>query len=71
MAKKRQEHKAEVEAKILNLTKGRFMTLAEIAEAMRMSRNTVRAKYLYPMANDGRLERQYPRRTNAQAYKAA
>ena len=68
---KRKGHRVEVEAKILRLTQNRFMRLSEIVEALGMSANTVRAKYLYPMANEGRLKRQYPRRSSTQAYKAA
>jgi Mn-dependent DtxR family transcriptional regulator len=62
--------RAAIEQKILQLTKGRYLRLSEIAEALKMSPNTVRAKYLYPMANDGLLEKMYPKRTSVQAYRA-
>ena len=70
-AKAKLPRRAEIEAKIIRLTRDRFMTLGEIAAALRMPNNTVRAKYLYPMANEGRLERKFPHKTSAQAYRAA
>jgi len=69
MSKKR-AHRIEVEQQILKLTQSRFMRLSEIAAALQMPSNTVRAKYLYRMTKEGLLERQYPKRTNLQAYKA-
>jgi len=64
--------RGEVEEKILKLTCDKFMSLREIASAIQMRPNTVRSKYLYPMANLGLLVRKFPNvRTNAQAYRAA
>ena len=60
-----------IEQRILQLTKGRFLHLAEIADALKMSKNTLRSKYLYPMAKEGLLEKKFPERTNTQAYRAA
>lgn len=61
-----------VEAKILKLTRYEFRTRKEIAEALNLSINTVRANYLYPMANRGILRRKLPKGTKAgQAYKAS
>lgn len=67
----KRKHTEQIEAEILRMTRGRFMSLSEIAEALKMPPNTVRAKYLYPMANEGRLKRQFAHKTSAQAYKAA
>jgi hypothetical protein len=61
-----------VERKILRITRSKFRSLKEISAALELSRNTVRANYLYPMANSGLLRRKMPRGTKAgQAYKAA
>lgn len=62
----------EIREQILKLTRGRFMQLGDIASALQMRPNTVRSKYLYPMANEGLLERRFPGiRTNSQAYRTA
>lgn len=47
----------EVEKKILAICRKEYMSLGEIAEQLDMNLHTVRAVYLYPMANAGRLIR--------------
>jgi hypothetical protein len=64
------ERRREVEAKILRITRDDYKRLGEIAEALKMPLNTVRAKYLYPMANEGLLKRRFSTKTSVQAYKA-
>lgn len=49
--------KEDVEKRILAICRNEFMSLGEIAMQLGMNRNTVRAGYLYPMANAGKLIR--------------
>ena len=60
------------EEKILQIARADFVSPSEIASRFNLSYNTVRANYLYPMANAGLLIREKPRgaRMN-QRYKAA
>lgn len=61
----------EIRAKILKLCSREYKTSREIAEALGMPFNTVRAHYMYKMTAEGLLEPRYPRKTPRQAYKKA
>jgi hypothetical protein len=66
------ESRKAVQARILKITRSEFKGASEIAAALNLSRNTVRANYLYPMANSGFLRRKLPKGTRkGQAYKAS
>jgi biotin operon repressor len=62
-----------VRAKILKLCANDYLGTREIAEALGMSRNTIRAKYVYRMCDEGLLVSKLPRghQQPFQAYKAA
>lgn len=69
--RQKSDRRLKVEAQILKLTHSKFMQLSEISEALNMPKNTVRAKYLYPMVAEGLLQQEFPDvRTSRQAYKA-
>jgi len=53
MARANEERRRQIEARILRLTRSRLMKLGEIAKALKIQHNTIRAKYLYPMAHEG------------------
>lgn len=61
----------EIRAKILRLCAKDYKGTRELAETLGMSRNTVRAKYVYRMCDEGLLESKYPRghQQPNQAYK--
>lgn len=63
---------AEVRAKILKLCAKEYRGTTELAELLGLSKNTVRAKHVYPMVAEGLLVTKYPQgvRPN-QGYKAA
>lgn len=60
-------------AKILKLCAKDYRGTRELAELLGMSYNTVRAKYVYKMAEEGLLVSKFPRghQQPNQAYKAA
>jgi ATP-dependent DNA helicase RecG len=65
--------KTEMQAVILELCRGRFLTLAELAALLNRAGPNLRNKYLTPMVRQGTLRLRYPDRPNRpnQAYSAA
>jgi ATP-dependent DNA helicase RecG len=58
--------------KILELCKDDYLSVSKIAEKLEMSKHTIRAHYIYPMANEGLLKMKFPKGTRmGQAYKKA
>lgn len=65
--------KAVMEATILELCQGRFLTLAELATLLDRSAPNLRTAYITPLIQSGRLRHRYPEQPNRpdQAYTAA
>ena len=59
-------------AEILKTCGDNFRSLGEICEILHANRNTIRSRYLYPMAKEGLLVLEQPPGTKTtQRYKAA
>lgn len=56
MPKRKNQSGAKVRADILEVCSNSFQTARQIAEALRMPVNSVRAYYVYKMAHAGELE---------------
>jgi predicted ArsR family transcriptional regulator len=56
MRKRKKQSGAKVRADILEVCRDRFQTAKQIAEALGMPVNSVRAYYVYKMARGGELE---------------
>ncbi len=54
-AVKKTEKRIELELQILNFCRKDFKSLAEFSEHFKLSKNTVRAGYLYPLTKEKRL----------------
>lgn len=64
--------KIQREIEIIEYCKTEFKSLADIAEQFEMNKNTLRASYLYPLANKGLLLRSTsPKNKSAVKYKAS
>ena len=64
--------KIQREIEIIEFCKTEFKSLADISEQFNMNKNTLRAGYLYPLANEGRLLRSTsPKNKSAVKYKAS
>ncbi len=59
---------SELQEKILKLCNKDYLTVAELAEALGRSVNTIRAHYVYPLVRQGKLMPLYPHRRMKQAY---
>ena len=65
--------KAEIEATVLALCDGRFLTVRQLAELLGRAHSSLRDRYLAPMVADGRLIRRNPESAGhpSQAYRKA
>jgi len=61
----------EIRAKLLKLCQRDYKSTAELAAALGLSINTVRAYYVYPMVREGALKPLRDGRSSKQAYRKA
>ena len=61
----------EMRQKILQICKTEFVSLGEFCQILGVNQHTLRASYLYKMAEAGTLEREHPAGTRSkQRYRA-
>jgi hypothetical protein len=69
------DHKTTQElrrSEIQKICEGKFLSLREISEILKANKNTIRSRYLYPMAREGILIQEHPPGTKSiQRYKTA